>query len=294
MLAELLNVSVRTVRRWQRAGFISPVAEVMHLPQFDYAGLATARQLAEWMRQGASVPSIQHQLDALRHRVGEDLSIVQLPISADGKCLVLRHGDQFLEASGQLRFEFEGGGLAPHRPATIPWKPDAFRGSIPLTQPVEHLSLEALVDEAIAAEDELEFETAIRWYRCALSAHGPNADICFQMAELLYRTGDIHGARERYYVALELDPQLLEARANLGCVLVECGDLDLGIAAFEGALEQYPGYADVHFHLARALEASEESGRAAVHWQKFVELAPASPWVDEARERLREHVPLEF
>ena len=37
MLAELLGVSVRTVRRWQRAGFIRPVSEVMQLPQFDFA-----------------------------------------------------------------------------------------------------------------------------------------------------------------------------------------------------------------------------------------------------------------
>ena len=36
MLAELLDVPVRTVRRWRRAGLIRPVKEVLNLPYFDY------------------------------------------------------------------------------------------------------------------------------------------------------------------------------------------------------------------------------------------------------------------
>ncbi|MEM7559296.1 MAG: tetratricopeptide repeat protein, partial [Planctomycetota bacterium] len=128
--------------------------------------------------------------------------------------------------------------------------------------------------------------------------HGLNADICFQIAELLYRSGDVCGARERYFTALEIEPELLEARANLGCVLLECQQADLAIAAFEGALAQYPDYADVHFHLARALEELGEANRAVQHWQRFLDLAPTSPWAEEAQHRLNdhalEHIPLHF
>lgn len=295
MLAELVGVSVRTVRRWQRAGFLKPVAEVQQLPQFDFSGLSTARQLADWMKQGATVPSIQLQLESLRARIGEDVAIEDLPITADGRRLVLRQGDQFFEASGQLRFGFESSDeVAAEQPITLQFQPKNLQVRRDPTEDVEHLSLEEIVDEAIAAEDDGDFEAAIRWYRCAISAHGLAADLCFQLAELLYRVGDVNGARERYFMALEIDPDLLEARANLGCVLVECHQLDLAIAAFEGALEQFPEYSDVHFHLARALDDYGESGRAAVHWQRFLDLAPSSPWAEEAKLRLSEHVPLEF
>ena len=79
-------------------------------------------------------------------------------------------------------------------------------------------------------------------------------EICFQLAELLYRQGDASAAMERYYMAIELDEDYVEARANLGCVLAETGRHDLAIAAFEGALAYHPDYADVHYHLARSLD----------------------------------------
>ena len=59
-------------------------------------------------------------------------------------------------------------------------------------------------------------------------------------------------------MAIELDEDYVEARANLGCVLAETGQRDLAVAAFEGALRYHPDYADVHYHLAHTLD---EMGR---------------------------------
>jgi Tfp pilus assembly protein PilF len=106
------------------------------------------------------------------------------------------------------------------------------------------------------------------------------------LAELLYRIGDLSAARERYYTAIELDEDFVEARSNLGCVLAEQGDFALAEAAFRGALEYHPDYADAHYHLARLLDRENRSAEASRHWQLFMNLAPASPWADEARERI--------
>ena len=92
-------------------------------------------------------------------------------------------------------------------------------------------------------------------------------------------------------MALELNCGLVEARANLGCVLAEGGQLELAVAAFEGALQQFADYADVHFHLARALDDLGQSSKANPHWQRFIELAPASPWAEEAQHRLAQLSP---
>jgi tetratricopeptide (TPR) repeat protein len=96
------------------------------------------------------------------------------------------------------------------------------------------------------------------------------------------------GARERYYMAIELDEDYVEARANLGCVLAETGQRELAIAAFEGALRYHPDYADAHYHLARTLDDMGHRLTAEQHWRRFLALAPGSPWAAEAAERLKQ------
>jgi len=119
-----------------------------------------------------------------------------------------------------------------------------------------------------------------------LVAGGPSAESHFALADLLYRMGDLSAARERYYAAIELDEEYVEARANLGSVLVENDELELAVAAFQGALAFHPDYADVHYHLANTLERLGQSDEALLHWQAFLALAPESPWAETARARL--------
>jgi tetratricopeptide (TPR) repeat protein len=123
-------------------------------------------------------------------------------------------------------------------------------------------------------------------YRAALAGGGPNAEYCFQLADVLYRLGDIAAARERYFAAVEIDEDYVEARANLGCILAEQGRLDLAIAAFEGALAFHDTYPDVHYHLARVLDEAGRPDEAEAHWRAFVEIMPESPWAENARKRL--------
>jgi tetratricopeptide (TPR) repeat protein len=149
---------------------------------------------------------------------------------------------------------------------------------------------EQIIELAQQQEDQGDFEGAIEWYRVHLSSHGPSAEIHFQLAELLYRTGDVTAARERYYAAIECDEDFVEARANLGCVLLETGRVDLAIAAFHGALAHHEAYADVHYHLARTLHDNAQGNEAIPHWQRFIELAPESPWAEEARSHLSEGI----
>lgn len=297
MLADLLDVSVRLVRRWHRMGLIKPAKEVMRLPYFDYQEVATARQLAQWLAEGATVQGIQQQLADLAELVGDEArSIQQLSIMAEGKRLLLRQGDGLVESTGQMRIDFgalDGASDAASVDScsTISFETltAASRSSAAVKESADDApaTLEEMLEQANIAEDEDRLDIAADWYRTALASQGPSADLCFQLAELLYRMNDLTAARERYYMALELNPDLVEARANLGCVLVELGQLDLAVAAFEGTLTQYDAYADVHYHMARTLDELQQHDRAAVHWSRFLELAPSSPWAEEAEERLR-------
>jgi tetratricopeptide (TPR) repeat protein len=151
---------------------------------------------------------------------------------------------------------------------------------------VDEGSPEALARAAAECEDRGRLHEAADLYRAALACGGPCAEYCFQLADVLYRLGDVGAARERYFAAVEIDEDYVEARANLGCILAEQGNLDLAIAAFEGALKFHDTYPDVHYHLARVFDEAGRPDDAEAHWRTFLEIMPDSPWAENARRRL--------
>jgi len=286
MLADLLDVSVATIRRWHRRGLIVPSREVHRLPYFDFQEVSTAQRIAQLVAAGASPAAIEKKLEELARFVPDvERPLAQLSVIVEGKQILLRQGEGLIEPGGQLRIDFE----ALERPgneAEESASPPTVSFEAALGLQVELASPEELLEFAIAAEEEGRIGYAAELLRAVLAAEGPVADICFQLAELLYRLGDLGAARERYYMAIELDEEFVEARNNLGCVLLEEGQSELAAAAFQGALACHADYPDAHYHLARTLDDLDRPGEAEHHWQQFLRLAPNSPWADEARDRL--------
>jgi tetratricopeptide (TPR) repeat protein len=287
MLAELVGVPLAVVRRWHRRGLIVPAREVRKLPYFDFQEVAAARRLAELLALGISPQAIEKKLTALaRWLPGVTRPVSQLSVIVEGKQILLRQGEGLIEPGGQLRFDFD----PPAAPAAdgTPCEPGsampAWAGLVPAGGPA--LAPGDLCRLAAELEEAGRLEEAAEMYRAALSAGGPKPETCFQLAELLYRLGDRCGARERYYMAVELDEDYVEARANLGCVLAELGQRELAAAAFEGALAFHGDYPDAHYHLAHVLDDLGRPSEAEVHWRAFLELSADSPWTEQARERL--------
>ena len=249
MLAQLVRVPLAVIRRWHRCGLIVPVREVRKLPYFDFQEVATARRLAELLAAGMSPRTIERRLASLaRYLPGVERPLAQLSVIIRGKEILLRQGDGLIEPGGQLRFDFDAAetGTTP----TVEAPPELVaENSAPAVISLEDrraateppLSADQMCQLAAEYEDEGNLETAGEMYRAAMAAGALRPEICFQLAELLYRTGDLSGARERYYMAIELDEDYVEARANLGCVLAETGRRDLAVAAFEGALRYHKG-----------------------------------------------------
>ncbi len=291
MLADLLGVPIAVVRRWHRRGLIQPVREVRKLPYFDFQEIATARRLAELLAAGMTPRAIEKKLEALaRYLPRVERPLAQLSVIIEGREILLRQGDGLVEPGGQLRFDFE----AAETGETSPGKADELSAGadsvVSLAEPGAAQQRPASPEEicwmAAELEDQGQLHEAIDTYRAAMAAAGPVPEICFQIAELLYRLGDLSGARERYYMAVELDEDYVEARVNLGCLLAELGQHELAVAAFQGALAYHGEYEDAHYHLARI---SDELGRpeeAEQHWRAFLDLAPDTPLADQARSRL--------
>jgi tetratricopeptide (TPR) repeat protein len=290
MLADLLGVSVAIIRRWHRRGLIVPAREVRKLPYFDFQEVSTARRLAELLAAGASAPAIEKKLAALaRFLPGVQRPLAQLSVIVEGQQLLLRQGDGLVETGGQLRLDFDAPAEDDDAASSLV-KLALPQKTVPVAGGTEELDTpntpQEMVRMAADLEDDGQLEAAAEAYRAAMVAGGPSAEICFQLAELLYRLEDVSAARERYYMAIELDEDYVEARANLGCVLAETGQPELAVAAFEGALSFHDDYPDVHYHLARTLDQLGRSLEALTHWEAFYNLAPDSPWAEEARARL--------
>lgn len=296
MLAHLLGISVRVVRRWQRLGLITPVETMHRLPYFDFAEVAVAKRLANWIASGESPKAIEQRLAQWVELLPDiHRPLEQLSILVEGEFVLLRHGEGLVEPGGQLRFDFDA--LDDFETET---KDEDFAAGHVLSMvreddtsfPVGNRALDdsdALLVAAYQAEDEDDLQRAIDFYHAILARDGPRADINFQMGELLYRIGETIASRERYYSAIEIDPEFVEARASLGIVLAETGQPELGVASFQGALQIFEDYSDVHYHLAKTLDSLGRTSEAIHHWTRFLELFPDSPWADEARLRLAEN-----
>ncbi len=289
MLADLLDVSVATIRCWHRRGLIVPAREVHRLPYFDFQEVATARHLAQLLAAGASPQAIEKKLAQLSRFIPEvERPLAQLSVIVEGKQILLRLGEGLIEPGGQLRIDFDALEPSPDGDTT-----STLNEQLPTVSLADHLaeqpefsSPDEMVRVAMEYEDAGQLDAAVEMIRAALTAGGPRPELCFQLAELLYRLGDLAAARERYFMAIELDEDFVEARANLGCVLVETGELDLAIAAFQGTLTHHSDFPDVHYHLARTFDELGREDEAESHWHEFLRLAPNSPWADEAHVRL--------
>jgi tetratricopeptide (TPR) repeat protein len=287
MLAGLLDVSLATIRRWHRRGLITPTRQVKKLPYFDFQEVASARRIAQLVASGATPKTIEDKLSRLA-KLYPNLQrpLSQLSVIVEGQNVLLRQGEGLVEPNGQRRIDFDS--IGDYTPIETQ---ESFR-VISIEDAVEQKSLEELntpsefIRLAIEFEDADDASSAIEVYRAMGLAFGPSTDVCFRLAELLYQVNDLAGARERYFMAVELDESFVEARASLGCVLVELDQRDLALSAFRGALDHHAEYPDVHFHLARLLDEMKMGDEATIHWEKFLELAPKSPWADEARDRL--------
>ncbi|MCI0334359.1 MAG: tetratricopeptide repeat protein [Planctomycetes bacterium] len=295
MLAELVKVPVATIRHWQRRGALLAKREVRRLAYFDFEEVRVARKLAQLLAAGCSLAVVNRRLDELARLLpGSPRPLVDPAVVVEGRRLLVRREEGLAEPSGQMLIDFDVA-----KPQAVLNADDRGQIAVPFAaaealrnqsasrpRAAHPYAAEDLRSLAAELSEDGRPQQAVEAYRALLFSGEFVADDHFDLAELLYQEGDLSAARERYYVAIELDENFVEARSNLGCVLAEQGDLGLAEAAFRGALEYHPDYADAHYHLARLLDRANRAEEASWHWQFFTNLAPASPWADEARERI--------
>jgi DNA-binding transcriptional MerR regulator len=195
-VANAIGVSARRVRHWVTIGLVEPSSNRESQPIFDLHQLQTAKLVADLSGRGKSLKRIKQQFDQLRER-----SAIHVPAIGFGATLFVRDRDgNAIEWSGQRDFDFA----------------DETDSTVCLS---DKLDADELFQRALACEDDDRLEEAALFYRRALELEPADANIHFNLANVLFGTGDVDGATRHYKEALGCDPDHRDALNNLEVVL---------------------------------------------------------------------------
>ena len=134
-------------------------------------------------------------------------------------------------------------------------------------------------------------DNAIAEYKKTIDLDPENARVRVSLGRIYYNEkGQYHEAVSEYTRAIQLEPTLLEAHLALGEVYEEKGLYHDAIARYSKVLEIEPGHPTAHYGLALAYEKVDREKSIAM-WEKYIEIASASPtekeWLEIARKHLK-------
>jgi tetratricopeptide (TPR) repeat protein len=273
----IVGVESSRLRYWERLRLIRPEARWGER-FYSFGDLVALRSIKRLTDKQIPARRLQRAVNLLAQQFGaEPVPIQQLSIVEQGRdVLVIPPGstEPFDPLRQQWVFRFE---LAPAGA-----KLRSMQGQ----------TAEQLFEEALACESSPELlPQAADTYRRVVAAAPDWIEAHINLGVACYQMGQLDQAGAAFRVAVELDPTNGISRYNLGCVLEETGELDEAIEHLTCAARMMPGHADAHFNLALAYEKRAEPRLAREQWALYLRYAPAGPWADQARARLREHSP---
>ena len=275
-LSRILGVPAQQIRAWVRHELIKPVKVVRRLCFFDFPQVASAKALSQLAAAGVKPARIRQSLEQLGDWLEpQDRLLTQLETLEGGSVAVRTSEGRLAEASGQLRLDFEE-----EEPTRHELRPVA---SMPSADWREQEWFEA----GVLAEDEGRLDEASRHYRRAIELGGAEAEIRFNLGNVLYALEEKGEAIEMFQEAVRIDPDYVEAWNNLGNALTDIGRLSDALRAYERALQIEPAYADAHYNLAETWAAHGDLTEARREWRAYLELDPSSTWSDVVRLRLQ-------
>ena len=276
-LIKLLDVPRYRVRHWIAAGLIAPARTEHGVWYFDFRQVSAAKTLCELVARGVSVPTIRRNLERLKTwmpEVQEPLRQLAL-LQENGRLMIRMDCGDLVEADGQFQLDFDAtpSDAPPAAPPMMRLVPGPRTAADWFQQGVEQ------ENEGVLAEAE-------ESYRQALRHGGFDADVIFNLANVLRALGKREQAEERYWQVVEAEPRRSDAWNNLGLLLEETGRRDESLEAYRKALDADSSNLLAHCNLADALEELGRASEAAPHWRAYLQADPDGEWADHARSRL--------
>jgi len=223
------------------------------------------------VENGVSANRLQRTMAALREKLSQvHLPLAELRVLSDGKDVIVeREGARLEPLSGQFVLNFE---------------------TRELDERVRVMA-EPTADEWFARALQYEVDRSNRTqaldaYDHALRLDSHRLDVLINCGTLYYEDGNLEKAAECFRRVLALDSKNGLAHFNLGSVLEDLGDFEASRQHLRQAVGLLPDYCDAHYNLAFVCEKLGAFAEALEHWRAYVELDPAGPWCNYARQRL--------
>lgn len=264
-LSRMLNLSAQQLQAWLRLGLIQPAANAGEIDCFDFQQVVRCRTLADLAKSRAGRRRLRRAIRLLRQQRLHEAVFDQL-VMLDSGLAVRQQDGRLCSLEGQFLIDFS----AAEEPSLLPT--DA--------------ALDTDFERAVELELAGQLQDAEECYRMILRDEPDDADVLFNLANVLVQLERAEEAIEVYRNALYAEPEFKEAWNNLGNSLADLGKLSEALLAFQQALLVDAEYASACYGLARTLELSGRQREAVVQWQRYLEMTPEGECAEYARQRL--------
>ncbi|WP_428265020.1 tetratricopeptide repeat protein [Haliangium sp.] len=310
-VAQIFGLEESRLRYWAQTGFVNPSERRRGRMYYTFRDLVAVRAAKGLLDAGLSVQKVRKNLDALRALLPDVTHPAsKMHIVSDGENVVaVDRGMAFEPTSGQVVMSFAVEALSRELGHVAPL-PDAAHAAEAEATPADHAATDQTDSDAHSAsadpdraptepgepatgyqcfvqgceaEAQGETELATELYRQAIARQPSLASAHTNLGNLLYRSGDLMGARDAYEHALELEPAQAEARFNLGNLLEDLGETELAIAELRRVCWTHPEFADAHYNLGLVLARVGGLNQARRHLERYLELDGDSDWAERAR-----------
>jgi tetratricopeptide (TPR) repeat protein len=226
---------------------------------YGFRDLTAARQLNELFQSGVALSTITKSLAAIRKWLPDAaLSNLRLFPSASDAILVEQLKGR-TDKTGQF--------------------------VLPVGEARE--DADAVFEEAQAAEEARDIETAQRLYRRIMRIDPGDPAAAFNLGNLLRSMSRKVEAEAAYRAATKADPDFAEAWYNLADILDDRGRTDEAVASLTRALAADPNYADALFNLGLLHQRNDRLAEAAACWRRYLALDKDTSWASRARQALK-------
>lgn len=263
--AGLAGVEAALVRRWARAGIVTPARDARGCWRYSFADLALLRAGAGLMRCRLTPHRVTRALRLVREQLPTAQPLSAVRIFVAGRRVVVTDGCASWEPESRQRtLGFDAELRAPRVPPSRRVRSRRRVRSCSDPAPVPRPRQRAL-----------DLEPAARAVAAAAPAgaagrgDGTRVDARIALGRRLHAADRVAEAEALYRVALEHEPGNAEAAYQLGRALEDQGEDAAAVAAYRRAVVLDAAHADAHFNLARLLEMRGDAAEVDRHLQAF-------------------------
>lgn len=260
-VAEISCLPARQIRRWARAGLVTPVKDESGHWRYSFQDLALLRTAGKLLDAQVSPARVTRTLRELRDQLpSRPLSAVSLVV-AGGRVIVRdRLASWVLESrQGVFGFEMESTGDSGEQALA----------SAKTSKRTATASADALYRSALDLELTGRLKEAEAAYRAALEKNVKLVDVRINLGRLVHSANRLREAESLYREALDQEPDNALAAFNLGVVLEDQDRTREAVEAYRRAIAVDDDHADAHFNLSRLLEESGDRQAALRHLARF-------------------------